>query len=51
MGFKQSKADPDLWIRDQQDHYEYICVFVDDIIAFSKKPEELIEPLTKTFGY
>ena len=35
MGFEPSKADFDLWIKDFGTHYEYICVYVDDIIAAS----------------
>ena len=31
MGFKPSKADFDLWLRPNQDHYEYISTYVDDI--------------------
>ena len=30
MGFKPSKADADIWMRKQGDHYEYIAVYVDD---------------------
>ena len=29
MGFKPSKADADIWMRKQGDHYEYIAVYVD----------------------
>ena len=28
MGFKPSKADPDIWMRDRGDHYEYVAVYV-----------------------
>ena len=31
-----TKADPDLWIRDAGDHYEYITVYSDDLLVFSK---------------
>jgi hypothetical protein len=33
MGFRPSYADPDLWIRDAGNCYEYICVYVDDLMA------------------
>ena len=25
MGFVPCKAEPDIWMRDRQDHWEYIC--------------------------
>ena len=32
MGFTPSKAESDIWMRDAGDHYEYIAVYVDDLI-------------------
>ena len=32
MGFFPSKAENDIWMRDKGDHYEYIGVYVDDLI-------------------
>jgi len=50
MDFRPSRADPDLWIRKLSDGtYEYIARFVDDIIAFSKKPMEIMEELKKVY--
>ena len=43
MGYKPSKADYDLWIKDMGDHYEYIARYVDDVISFSKKPMEVMQ--------
>jgi hypothetical protein len=31
-GFVPSKADPDVWMKDFGDHWEYICTYVDDLI-------------------
>jgi hypothetical protein len=45
LGFKPSKADPDLWMKYLGTHYEYIARYVDDILIFSKKPEEIIDKL------
>ena len=36
IGFKQSRADPDLWMRDADTHYEYIAVYSDDLLVFSQ---------------
>ena len=51
MGFYQCKADFDLWIRNMGDHYEYVAVIVDDLLIFSKDPDEIIKDLEKVFGY
>ena len=45
MDFFPSKADPDLWMKDCKGHYEYIARYVDDILVFSREPEELIKCL------
>ena len=49
LGFKPSKADPDLWIRKVHDHYEYIAWFVDDVIVFSKDPMAIMKELEKNY--
>jgi hypothetical protein len=36
MGYKPSKADPDLWYKKVGEHYEYVARFVDDVISFSR---------------
>ncbi len=38
MGYIPSLADPDLWMKDCETHYEYIATYVDDILSFSKDP-------------
>ena len=42
MGFKSTNIDPDVWLRpavkpDGEEYYEYILVYVDDILAISVK--------------
>ena len=49
MGFRPSKADPNLWIRDAGDHYELIATFVDDILVWSRKPMKIIEALKNSY--
>ena len=51
MGFLSCQTDPDVWIRDRGDHYEYLCVYVDDLIIISKTPMEIIEDLKNKCGY
>ena len=51
MGFKPSRADPDLWIKLSNDktHHEYIATHVDDVIVASKGPETYISKLQEKF--
>ena len=50
LGYKPSKADYDLWIRQNGDHYEYLARYVDDVIAFSKDPMSNIQELQSTYS-
>ena len=45
MGFHPSKADFDLWMKKQGDHYEYIATYVDDLLVFSKNHMKIIEEI------
>ena len=49
MGYKPSKAYPDLWYKRVEDRYEYIARYVDDVISFSKNPLSIMEELKKTY--
>ena len=40
LNFFPSYADPDVWLRDAGDCYEYVVVYVDDILTALKDPEE-----------
>jgi hypothetical protein len=51
MGFKQCKADPDIWMKRMKDHYEYVCVYVEDLMHFSKNPKKFYDLLTSKYGY
>ena len=46
MGFFPSRAEEDIWMRDAGDHYEYIAVYVDDLLIASKDPQSIIKSLT-----
>ena len=39
LGFTPSYADPDVWFRDAGDFYEYVVVYVDDLIAVMTNPK------------
>ena len=49
LGYRPSKADPDLWIKEVDGHYEYIARFVDDLIVFSKDPMSIMKELEETY--
>ena len=51
MGFRTSKADTDLLMRDRGDYYESVAVLVDDLLVFAREPDKVIEPLRKVFMY
>ena len=38
MGFNPCKGEPDIWMRDQGQHWEYIRTYVDDLAIASKDP-------------
>ena len=45
MGFIPCKAEPDIWMRDRGDHYEYIAVYTDDLTIASRDPEAITNAL------
>ena len=50
LGFRPSKADPDLWIKKLSDGtFEYVAHFVDDVIVFSRNPMIMIEDFKKHY--
>ena len=51
MNFRPSYADPDLWLRDAGDCYEYVCVYVDDLMAIMKDPQEFFDLLVDKYKY
>ena len=36
LGFFSSRSDPDVWMKDKDDHYEYVVVYVDDLLYAGK---------------
>jgi hypothetical protein len=51
MNFNQCKADPDVWFKSMKTHYEYVCVYVDDIMFVGKDPQSFFDTLTTKFNY
>ena len=51
MGFTPSLTDPDLRLREAEDFYEYICVYVNDLMAIMKDPEKYFDTLEEKHNY
>mgnify|MGYP003326537431 FL=1 len=56
MSFKPSHADPDVWMRpatkiDGEEYYEYVLVYVDDILALSVDPTTIMENIQQRFKF
>jgi hypothetical protein len=49
LGYKSSKADSDLWMKDCGDHYEYLATFIDDVVSWSRDPMAVIAELKKDY--
>ena len=51
IGFKPSKADPDIWMKSLKDsnHYEYIAVSVDDLAICMKDPNAFCDTLKEKY--
>ena len=54
IGFKPTKADPDVWIRpavkpDRTKYYEYIMCYVDDILSVSHDTKSILQSLQGQF--
>ena len=45
FGFHQSKVDPDVWMRVLNDMWEFIVVYVDNIIAAMNNPQSFFDEL------
>ena len=45
FGFEKSKADPDVWMRDSGDIWEYVVVYVDDLIVAMKHAQSFFDEL------
>ena len=42
-GFVPSANDNDAWYRDAEDCYEYVCVYVENLMAILKEPANFFE--------
>ena len=54
LGFKSCVADNDLWMKpctkeNGMEYYEYVLIYVDDILCFSEKPKEVMDSLSRLY--
>ena len=51
MGFKPSKADPEIWMKSAKgdNHYEYIAVYVDDLTICKKDSQAFCDSLKEKY--
>jgi len=54
LGFRASKADPDVWLRpaikpDGAKYYEYVLCYVDDLLSISHKAVDVLKEVARTF--
>jgi Reverse transcriptase (RNA-dependent DNA polymerase) len=51
MGFLPCKAENDIWMREVNGLYEYIAVYVDDIMIAASEPAKIIQTLESQHGF
>jgi hypothetical protein len=51
MVFSPCKAEPDIWMRRVDDHYEYIATYVDDLAISSKDPKAITDTLMNKYNF
>jgi hypothetical protein len=51
MGFSPFKAEPDIWMRHVDDHYEYIATYVDNLAISSKDPKAITDTLMNKYNF
>ena len=50
QGFWPSQAEPDFWWQKTKAYsFEYVACYVDNIICYSKKPEKILENLSRFY--
>ena len=50
-GFFPCRAEPDIWMRDRGDHWEYVASYVDDLCLVMKDPKAFTEVLENKYGF
>ena len=51
IGFWPSRADNEVWMRENNGHYEYVCIYVDDLAVMAENPPEIFQMLREVGRY
>ena len=55
IGYTATRGDPDVWIRPtlkgDRKYYEYVLVYVDDLLVVSFNPQHTMDELSRTFKF
>ena len=51
MGLVTSKAEADICMRESNGLYEYIAVYVDDLLIAAKDPKAIVQTLQDSHGF
>ena len=51
LGFYPCKADPDVWLKECDSYYEYVLVYVDDLMLIGKNPQVFFDSLINDHGF
>jgi hypothetical protein len=51
MGFQRSRAEDYIWMRMHENIYEYIAVYVDDLLIATKKPQDIVQMLQDVHAF
>jgi hypothetical protein len=55
IGYTASRGDPDVWMRPilkgDRKYYEYVLVYVDDLLVVSFNPQQTMDQLSQTFRF
>ena len=51
IGFWPSRADNEVWMREYNGHYEYLCLYVDDLAVMAENPSDIYKMLRDVGGY
>ena len=51
MGYAPCKMEPDIWLRDCDEHCKCIAAYADDLLIVSKDPDNIIKTLTSYYKF
>ena len=51
LGFIPCKAEPDIWLRERNNKYEYVAVYVDDLAIVMHDPTEFVKILEEKYEF